>query len=84
MFKGSFFRINNLSLAYSLPRNIIEKAKLSNLKFSVSVDNLYTFTNYPGWSPDVSSMGENVMGQGIDAASYPIPRTVTFGINVGF
>lgn len=84
VFKGSFFRINNLSLAYSLPRNIIEKAKLSNLKFSVSVDNLYTFTNYPGWSPDVSSMGENVMGQGIDAASYPIPRTVTFGINVGF
>lgn len=84
VFKGSFFRINNVSLSYSLPRTVIDRVKLNNLKFSVAVDNLYTFTNYPSWSPDVSSMGGNVMGQGIDAASYPTPRTVTFGINVGF
>lgn len=84
VFKGSFFRINNVSASYSLPKAVVERIKLSNLKFSVAVDNVYTFTNYPGWSPDVSSMAGNVMGQGIDAASYPTPRTVTFGINVGF
>lgn len=84
VFKGSFLRINNVSLAYSLPKSIVNKIGLSNIKFSASIDNVYTFTNYPGWSPDVSSMGGNVMGQGIDAASYPVPRSVTFGLNVGF
>ena len=84
IYDGSYFRINNVSLSYELPKHLISRIKLNNLKFSVGIDNLYTFTKYPGWSPDVSSMGDNVMGQGIDVASYPVPRTTTFGINIGF
>jgi len=84
VFDGSFFRINNVSLSYTIPKHVISRIKLRNLKFSAGIDNLYTFTKYPGWSPDVSSMGGNVMGQGIDVASYPVPRTITFGINLGF
>ncbi len=84
VFNGSFFRINNVSLSYTIPKHVTSRIKLNNLKFSAGIDNLYTFTKYPGWSPDVSSMGGNVMGQGIDVASYPVARTVTFSINVGF
>jgi len=84
VFDGSFFKINNISLSYTLPKLIVERMKLNNLRISASVDNVYTFTSYPGWSPDISAMGGNVMGQGIDASSYPAPRTVSFGINVGF
>jgi len=84
VFDGSFFRINNVSLSYSLPPAIVSKLGLRNLKLTALVDNLYTFTNYNGWTPDISSMGGNVMGQGIDAGTYPLTRTISFGINVGF
>ncbi|MCD7977284.1 MAG: TonB-dependent receptor [Tannerellaceae bacterium] len=84
VFDGSFFRINNISLSYTFPKQILNRIKVNNLRLRASVDNVYTFTKYPGWSPDVSSMGSSVMAQGIDAATYPVPRTVSFGVNIGF
>ena len=84
VFDGSFFRINNITFSYTFPESILKRTKLGNLRIFANLDNVYTFTKYPGWSPDVSVFNENVMGQGIDNASYPIPRTVSFGINVGF
>mgnify|MGYP000009535141 FL=1 len=84
VFNGSFFRINNITFSYTFPESILKRSKLANLKIFANLDNVYTFTKYPGWSPDVSIFKDNVMGQGIDHASYPIPRTVSFGINVGF
>lgn len=84
VFDGSFFRINNITFSYSFPKSILNKIKVNSCRIFTALDNVYTFSKYPGWSPDVSVVGENVMGQGIDFASYPSPRTVSFGINLGF
>jgi len=83
VFDGSFLRINNVTFSYSLPKNLLNKIKLKTIKASAMVDNLYTFTKFRGWTPDISSF-DNVMGQGIDAGVYPVPRTVSFSLNIGF
>lgn len=84
VFDGSYLRVNNVTLSYFMPKSFLNKIKLKSLKLSAMVDNLYTFTNYKGWTPDISSMGDNVMGQGVDSGTYPVPRTISFGINIGF
>jgi hypothetical protein len=50
----------------------------------VSGTNLYTWTDYSGYNPDVSSMGVGNVNRGIDVGAYPLARTVTVGINVGY
>lgn len=84
VFDGSYFRVNNLTLSYNFPTKILKKIYLDNLKLSFSVDNVYTFTKYNGWTPDINSFGENVVAQGIDAGTYPLPRTYTLGLKIGF
>lgn len=79
---GSYLRIRNIQLGYSLPKSIIKKLSVSHLRTYVSVTDLYTFTNYPGFTPDIG--GSNVMTNGIDMATYPLPTTVTFGLNITF
>ena len=83
VFDGSFLRVNNLSLSYFLPKSVLSKINLKTVKLSAMADNLYTFTKFRGWTPDISSF-DNVMGQGIDTGTYPVPRTISFSINVGF
>ncbi len=80
---GSYLRISNIALGYSLPKKIIKKAGLKNLKFTVIVDNLYVFTNYSGYDPEVSVKRE-AMNAGADYSAYPRPRTFTFSMNLGF
>lgn len=83
VFDGSFLRVNNLTLSYVLPKSLLSRMSLKTVKISAMVDNLYTFTKFKGWTPDISSM-DNVMGQGIDTGTYPVPRTISFSLNVGF
>lgn len=84
VFDGSFFKINNITLSYSLNKSFISKIGLKSCRLSLSMDNVHTFTDYPGWSPELSAIGGNVMAQGIDLSTYPIPRTFSFGLNIGF
>ncbi|WP_139957148.1 SusC/RagA family TonB-linked outer membrane protein [Flavicella sediminum] len=79
---GSYLRIQNIQLGYSLNENILEKAGLNKLRFYVSVNNLYTFTNYKGYDPSASS-GDPI-GAGIDQGFYPVPRTFLLGMNLKF
>ncbi len=81
---GSYLRIQNLSLAYTLPNSLTTKFYVERLKVYASVQNLYTFTKYSGYDPEVGSMEQDVLLTGIDNARYPTPRTYTFGINVTF
>ncbi len=78
---GSYLRLQNVQLGYSLPDNLVTKMKLERLRVYVSGQNLYTFTNYMGYDPEVGGYG---LDRGLDRATYPIPRTITFGINLGF
>jgi TonB-linked SusC/RagA family outer membrane protein len=73
---GDFLRLRNVILSYSLPRNIISKAKLSSVRFYVQGQNLLTFTNFLGFDPEISTGN-------LGGAQYPALRTVTFGINIG-
>jgi hypothetical protein len=78
---GSYLRLQNVQLGYSLPESLVAKMKIDRLRFYVSGQNLYTFTNYMGYDPEVGGYG---LDRGLDRATYPIPRTITFGINLGF
>ncbi|WP_323789902.1 TonB-dependent receptor [Psychroserpens sp.] len=79
---GSYLRIQNVQLGYSLPRSVSEKLNLDKFRIYVSVNNLYTFTKYRGYNPDVSNASP--LGAGVDLGQYPQARTFTTGINVSF
>lgn len=78
---GSYLRIRNLQLGYNLPSALLSKIGVQRLRFYVSVDNLYTFTNYSGFDPEISGSD---LDAGVDLATYPIPRTFSFGLNLQF
>ncbi|MRR21549.1 TonB-dependent receptor [bacterium] len=78
---GSFVRLRNITLGYSLPKSITDAIKLTRLRLYVSAENLYTFTRYTGYDPEI---GGGVFDNGIDRGIYPQPRTIMTGINVTF
>lgn len=81
---GSYLRIQNVMLGYSLPLKWIKKVKLNRFKIYVNAQNLYVFTNYSGLDPEIGSMNQSPFLTNIDIGRYPSPRTITFGINAEF
>ncbi len=81
---GSYLRIQNVSLAYTLPAGITQKAKIARLRVFVNMQNLYTFTNYSGYDPEIGAFNQNSRMQNIDMGRYPTPRMYTFGVDVDF
>lgn len=79
---GSYLRIQNIQFGYTLPSLALEKIHVDKLRLYVAVNNLYTFTKYKGYNPDVSNT--NPLGAGVDLGQYPQTRTFTAGINVSF
>lgn len=79
---GSFLRIQNVQIGYSLPSDVLEKLKLDRIRLYVSANNLYTFTKYSGYNPDVSNA--NPAAAGVDLGQYPQTRTFTTGVNISF
>jgi len=77
MFNGSYLRIKNLTLAYTLPESITNKVRISNLRIYTSALNLYTFHDVDWWDPE---RGEEGMGFGI----YPMTKGIVFGLDVTF
>ncbi len=82
---GSFLRIQNVTLGYTLPTSLLEKNKvISNLRAYFTVQNLYTFTNYTGYDPDIGSHSSNALLSGVDNGRYPVPRTYMLGLKIDF
>jgi len=94
---GSFVRIRNMQLGYTLPVKLINKMRINSLRVYVSAQNLHTFTKYTGWDPEVgtryqSGPGDakqpsdevNALTTGVDYGRYPLPRTILVGLNVRF
>lgn len=73
---GSYLRLKNVQLGYTLPSKWTEKVKMSRCRIYVSGSNLLTFTNYTGYDPEV--------GGGVDYGNYPQSRTFMLGINLNF
>lgn len=84
MESGSFLRVQNVNLGYTLPLSLVSKAKLSRLKVFVSAQNLYVFTKYKGLDPEVGNQNYNAFLTNVDSGRYPSPRTLSFGINAEF
>ncbi len=80
---GSFLRLNNLTLGYSLPDNLISKVGLSKFRVYAAGRNLHIWTNYSGYDPEVNS-SNNGLTPGVDYSSYPRSRTYTVGVNLSF
>jgi hypothetical protein len=79
---GSFVRIKNLTLGYNLPNNLVKG--MSSMRISVGVNNLYTFTNYSGFDPEMNSYGDNPALYGVDLGGYPNSRTYNITLRCGF
>lgn len=81
---GSFLRVQNVSLGYNLPAEWVRHIALSRLRVYASGQNLYVFTPYKGLDPEVGSQNQNVFLTNVDQGRFPIPRTITFGVNAEF
>lgn len=84
---GSFLRLNNVSIGYSLPEKLISKLKMSQFRVYVTGYNLWLWTNYSGYDPEVSTTRSSTyaaLTPGVDYSSYPRSRSVTVGVNVTF
>lgn len=80
---GSFFKIKQIQLGYTLPKTLMSKISVSNLRLYVSLDDWFTFTKYKGFDPESSSAGTG-SGQGIDVSTYPISKKFVVGVNLTF
>ena len=81
---GSYLRLKNIQLAYSLPQSVLRTLKIQSLRVYASAQNYLTFTTYSGYDPEVNRFGQDSRSQGFDYASYPAAKTILFGLNVGF
>jgi TonB-linked SusC/RagA family outer membrane protein len=81
---GSYARLKNVTLAYTLPANVFSKAGISKLRAYVTVTNLVTLTDYTGYDPEISSFNANDASLGIDFGSYPTSKTFTVGVDITF
>ena len=79
---GSYLRVRNINLAYTLPAALVGKIKLYSVKVYVSAQNWITFTNYSGYDPEVSRFGQNALSLGTDYGSYPANKMVLAGLNI--
>ncbi|MEZ4933869.1 MAG: TonB-dependent receptor [Saprospiraceae bacterium] len=79
---GSYFRLQNVTFGYNIPSNVVKSWNMSKLRVYASVNNLLTITGYSGLDPSVGGAADTNFG--VDLGNYPITRSWTFGVNVGF
>jgi len=82
--KGTFLNINNVTLGYNLPAALTSKYKISNCRLYFSVQNAFMFTKYHGCNPESNVAGIDARTQGTDETSYPLARTASLCLNLGF
>ncbi len=80
---GSFLRLKTVTLGYTFPTKLIQKAKLSSLRVYLAGQNLWTWTSYSGYDPEVS-IRNSALTPGLDFSSYPRAYTISFGVSAGF
>ncbi len=81
---GSFIRLRNVTLGYNFPKSALQHIKVKNLRLYASTQNLFTWTRYSGYDPEIGSFNQNPLINGVDNGRYPMARAYTFGLNVTF
>jgi TonB-dependent starch-binding outer membrane protein SusC len=79
---GSYLRIQNISVGYRIPKKLISKAKINNVRVYISIQNLKTFSDYRGMDPEVGAFNNNIRLMNVDQGHYPNPRSFTAGVNI--
>ena len=83
LFDGSYFKIKQIQLGYTIPRSALKKVGVSNLRVYASLENFFCFSSYPGLDPETASSG-SASSLGIDMGSYPSAKQVILGLNLSF
>lgn len=81
---ASYLRLKNISLSYTLPTFILEKAGIKNVRFYATATNLWTLTKYKGYDPEGNAYGYTTNIVGVDNGNYPQTKSYTFGVQIGF
>lgn len=81
---ATFVKLREISLAYSIPERLISGLGLGTLSLEVTGRNLFTITDYTGYDPETNMFGTSTVARGTDFATYPNPRTFSFGVRAGF
>lgn len=89
VYDGSYARLKNLAIGYNLPTSMLKKISLSKFRIYASAQNILTFTQYPGYDPEVNYNSEGSgsaanRNLGLDYGSYPNAKSYTIGLNIGF
>jgi hypothetical protein len=79
---GSYFRMKNIQIGYTLPQSLLSKLKVERLRIYVNADNVFTITDYKGFDPEVVPV--NALTQGVDDGNYPMYKTFTAGVQLTF
>lgn len=81
---GSYLRIQNVSLSYTIPPVFTRRYRVEKLRLYVNAQNVWTFTNYSGYDPEIGAFNQDSRRQNIDMGRYPSPRVFTMGIDLNF
>ena len=78
---GSFIRLNNVTISYTLPKLLLQALKINNIRIFVTAQNAFTYKKYTGFTPELPG---NPTSSGIELNAYPTTKTFAVGLNVGF
>lgn len=81
---GSFLRLSTLSLGYTIPSSLTQRINVERLRFYVTGYNLWLWTNYSGYDPEVDTRRSTPLTPGVDYSAYPKSKQVVFGVNLNF
>jgi TonB-dependent starch-binding outer membrane protein SusC len=81
---GSFLRLNNVTVGFTVPKELTQKVKLEKFRVYFTIHNAWIWTNYSGYDPEVSTGNNNNLTPGLDYSGYPKNRSYTVGLNVTF
>ncbi|MBQ3657563.1 MAG: TonB-dependent receptor [Bacteroidales bacterium] len=82
VFSGAYFKIKQIQLGYTLPKHLVQKAFMQNVRAYISLDDFFTFTKYPGLDPETCTASYNCPG--LDKGAYPNMKKVVLGFTVTF
>ena len=82
IYDGSYFKIKQIQLGYTLPKSLIKKVALNHARIYASLDDFFTFSNYPGFDPEASA--NSTTGMGVDKGGYPTSKKIVLGVNIEF
>ena len=81
---GSYLRLSNITVGYTLPKALIQRAKLAQFRIYATVNNIYTLTKYTGFDPEVNTRRGSPLTPGVDYAGYPRSKAYLVGVNLSF